>query len=96
MTEAERSVLGTSRIPKVGEEILCVDDDGLDLGLIKVGQMYKVTGYYITFPSGKQKYKGFPLISEIAYILEGIEEVIKPNGRREGFAFSSRRFLASV
>jgi hypothetical protein len=78
----------TVRIPKIGEKLLCIDDTGLDLGLIKAGEIYEPVSWCI----GKGKFKGFHL-NEVAYTLKGIGKTMKSSRCSEGSCFSARRFV---
>lgn len=84
--------LSTSVRP--GVELLCIDTDGLDLGLIEVGKTYMVEEVYISPPDAvRTKYKGYPAKSELGVSLCGISRTEKPSGRYEGGTFSLRRFI---
>lgn len=79
-----------ARIPRVGEKLLCIDDAGLDLGLIKAGEVYDCVSWSFT---GEAKYKGHEIPGEVAFTLKGIVRTVKSNGRKEGGSFSARRFV---
>lgn len=77
-----------TRIPRINESLLCIDTEGLDLGFIKVGEVYKPKAWRIS----QGQYKGHHL-DEVSFTLEGIERTQKPDGRYEGGSFSHRRFV---
>lgn len=77
-----------TRIPRINERLLCIDDTGLDLGLIKVGETYDCVSWCIS----QGQYKGHHL-GEVSFTLKGIVRTQKPNGRYEGGSFSHRRFV---
>lgn len=79
-----------TRIPRIGERLLCIDDTGLELGFIKAGNIYDCVSWCLT---GKGKYKGHPIPDEVAFSLEGIKKTVKSDGRHEGGCFSARRFV---